>query len=76
MSAPFDDGGPIAASLHNGEVSVTPTGGLSMRDWFAGQALAGASANSECVSSAAGLAKWAYAMADAMLLARKPKEAP
>ena len=77
MSAPFDDGGPIASSLHNGEASVTPTGGLSLRDWFAGQALiaiphvgCGSDLNSEEMAEAA------YFVADAMLKARKPKEAP
>ncbi len=77
MSAPFDDGGPIASSLHNGEASVTPTGGLSVRDWFAGQALAGIlAADTSLQHSAETCALWAFNQADAMLAARKPKEAP
>ncbi len=77
MSAPFDDGGPIASSLGNGQVSVTPTGGLSMRDWFAGTALTGLLASDADQNLPADrVAQWAYDQADAMIAARKPKEAP
>lgn len=46
------------------------TGGMTMRDWFSGQALIGyvtakPDANDSC------LASWSYATADAMLAERK-----
>lgn len=75
-----DDGGPAFPS----EQGYTPQGwnqtydaGMSVRDWFAGQALAGmlAQPSSDDPDSAAILissyAKDAYRYADAMLLERK-----
>lgn len=47
--------------------------GLSMRDWFAGQALAGATKHEGCQPGPEGMAKRAYALADAMLAAREAK---
>ena len=45
MSAPINDGGPaFPASLYkleHGQESVVPHEGMTLRDWFAGQALAG-----------------------------------
>ncbi len=49
--------------------------GMTLRDWFAGQAFAGLLANHECSGSEAEFAGWAYQHADAMITARKPKEA-
>jgi hypothetical protein len=46
--------------------------GMSLRDWFAGQALTGILAYSNS-SMNAGLAKSAYALADAMLVAREDR---
>ena len=43
-------------------------GGLSIRDWFAGQAITGLAQNPAPEAEVAG---WAYALADAMLEARK-----
>jgi hypothetical protein len=57
----------------NGEMLVRPIefAGMSLRDYFAGQALAGLLANNE-TSNAAGLTSaQAYIFADAMLAARK-----
>lgn len=46
--------------------------GMSLRDWFAGQALAGILAGSpDLPESRAGFAKTAYEFADAMLAARR-----
>lgn len=42
--------------------------GMSLRDWFAGQALSNAYAHSE--TSPTDAAKWAYEVADAMLAVR------
>ena len=44
--------------------------GMSLRDWFAGQALAGLIAQSSQATSAALVANEAYTVADAMLSAR------
>jgi hypothetical protein len=46
-------------------------GGLTLRDWFAGQALIGLLACGECTSSVTAAAS--YQMADAMLKAREVK---
>lgn len=32
-----NDGGPVASTIMNQEVTIYPHGGLSIRDWFAGQ---------------------------------------
>lgn len=51
--------------------------GMSMRDWFAGQALAGILSDAPRGYSGQAVAAEAYAFADAMLAERaKPKEAP
>jgi hypothetical protein len=75
MSNKNDDGGP--AFPHS--VAVAPSGDvygsdyfggcMSLRDWFAGQALAGLLANASNQVDA----RVAYAIADAMLVARKGK---
>lgn len=58
--------------------------GMSLRDWFAGQALAGMLAipehdngnfHNNCGEAFIGPARYAYRMADAMLAARKAGEA-
>jgi len=46
--------------------------GMSLRDWFAGQALMGFLANTKRPTTyAADDAAWAYTIADAMILARE-----
>jgi hypothetical protein len=53
------------------QVLIPASSGMSLRDWFAGQALAGMCANAEDVSrSFEVVAKIAYLYADAMLVAR------
>lgn len=45
--------------------------GMSIRDWFAGQALAGIMSSDGRPDGDQAKADWAYAMADAMLRARE-----
>lgn len=60
-----------------GQISMTE-GGMSLRDYFAGQALIGAALEvadngHEVASLAKGMAVSAYQIADAMLIAREQK---
>jgi hypothetical protein len=60
----WSDGGPCATDTQ-------PQGGMSLRDWFAGQALAGLLAGSpDADCGPKGYAADAYGMADAMIAAR------
>jgi len=72
MSAPTNDGGPAfpmtGEECHNLRYSQP---GMTLRDYFAGQALAGALADPTCDLAPIELAKIAYREADAMLAARK-----
>ena len=65
-----DDGGP-AFPVPDGEAANLGYHGLSIRDWFAGQALAHASRDFWASSDFEHIAERAYALADAMLAARK-----
>lgn len=60
-----NNGGPAFPTTAG---QVVYSNGMSIRDWFAGQALATAYAQSE--QSPDDTAKWAYQVADAMLAAR------
>jgi hypothetical protein len=75
MSAPINDGGPAFPHFKThpvtGCVELCPQDGMSLRDYFAGQALAGALADPTCDVSPIELAKIAYREADAMLAARE-----
>ncbi len=68
MSDPIDDGGPISPTLSLEPNIITPSGGLSLRDYFAGQALA---ASCPIGYPVKGIAKRAYEAADAMIATRK-----
>jgi hypothetical protein len=69
MSAPINDGGPaFPAPAYAANITDK---GMSLRDYFAGQALAGALADPTCDLYPSELAKIAYTEADAMLAARK-----
>lgn len=75
MSQQIDDGGsafpnPIEWDP-NGQVVSKGSHGMSLRDWFAGQALAGNLAYPHNELSPGGAAIMAYKYADAMLAARK-----
>lgn len=75
----FSDGGAAfqrpVSEIQGTRITYASQSGMSLRDYFAGQALAGLIADPSCVSSAADLAGASYAVADAMLAKRK-KEAP
>jgi len=79
MINPINDGGPIASTLHGSEMTVVPSGGLSLRDWFAGMALSAFANTTEtdCLPESwnwKGLAHTAYIAADAMLAAREGRD--
>lgn len=82
MSKQIDDGGPafpVASWMNDHGIEVPGNDGMSLRDWFAGQALAGFSANPECHGwNFEQAADYAYQQADAMLAARKesPNDQP
>lgn len=50
MKTPIEDGGPAFPATQNGPDGCTQYG-MTLRDWFAGQALAGYMANSETAFS-------------------------
>lgn len=77
------DGGPafptIETTLSNlgGQqyTAYVPVHGMSLRDWFAGQALMGMfSSNQWYTGQGSDAAKWAYHHADAMLAEREKGE--
>jgi len=73
MSEPIDDGGPAfpVENDANKEYNYVCKG-MSLRDWFAGQALEKASKGNS--KTAQDIAKRAYYIADAMIEARKEKQ--
>jgi hypothetical protein len=82
MSAPINDGGPAfpAQPIHHFPDGITMSqnqGGMTLRDYFAGQALAGMLINYTTQKFGVGeqtCAKGAYEFADAMLAAREGKQ--
>ena len=62
-----NDGGPAFPGPYGSD-------GMSLRDWFAGQALAGLLSQEGVEASPETDAAWAYKVADAMLAARRPPE--
>jgi hypothetical protein len=67
MKTPSNDGGAAFPVMYVSE-------GMTLRDYFAGQALAGALADPNFNMPPAQLAELAYMEADAMLAARERKE--
>lgn len=77
--ASTDDGGPAFPRTYefveDGEKMDSTMNGMSLRDWFAGQALAGQLADYQTNGAAEQFAECSYKHADAMLAARKQKGA-
>jgi hypothetical protein len=80
MNTLIKDGGPAfphAQRLWDNDAqswAVHSVGGMTLRDWFAGQALEGMMGNSALVDTFSchpGMAKEAFWLADAMLAARE-----
>lgn len=75
MSTPINDGGPAFPLPFNRDPGMPGVNGISVRDWFAGQALAGEVASWQTSTNhpadhAAQLAVNMYRIADAMIAAR------
>ena len=74
MAMSKNDGGPAFPQHDLSGYGMGPAecnnGGMTLRDWFAGQVLAGMMANPEIGGSASELAHYAYKHADAMLAER------
>jgi|LakMenE01Jun11ns_1017448.scaffolds.fasta_scaffold9709524_2 hypothetical protein len=75
MSAPINDGGPafphFKTDPFSSKVEICPQGGMTLRDWFAGQALAGLLSDQTIKCMPDDFAESAYLAADAMLAARE-----
>lgn len=71
-----DDGGPAfpVADVYNkdGDGITEGSPGMTLRDWFAGQALTGLLSDPSRAGKPQAFAAEAYQMADAMLKARQP----
>jgi hypothetical protein len=74
MSAPIYDGGPAFPFINEHTHPTTINHGMTLRDYFAGQALAGILAGNYTSNSLNWVPGEAYWLADAMLAARERKE--
>ena len=68
----INDGGPAFPTVCE-TINEEPAKGMTLRDWFAGQALAGILAGADKMVADDELAKMSYWAADAMLAAKKEK---
>lgn len=66
------DGGP-AFPIWTEDMPVEGSAGMSLRDYFAGQALAGIMANTRSTDPAICVERLAYEIADAMLAVREER---
>jgi len=82
MSTPIDDGGPafpragFLSEIETPEQVIAqyenkPEQGMTLRDYFAGQALAGILSSDNKPECDDRKAEWAYSLADSMLFFRK-----
>ena len=77
MSIPINDGGP-AFPRTGADGHTSPQSGMTLRDYFAGQALTNVDvripmSDDDDTPSPRAIANYMYAMADAMLAAREAK---
>jgi hypothetical protein len=73
MKTPINDGGAAFPAPMNGPDGRTQHG-MTLRDYFAGQAMAGIMAGNYTSNSLKWVPGEAYALADVMLAARERKE--
>ena len=66
---PKDGGAAFPRTVQSWNGNLTAFDGMSLRDWFAGQALAGQLSNED--ADPVKIAKWSYSFADAMIAARE-----
>jgi len=73
MNVPINDGGPAFPFAKEMETisGLQFSTGMSLRDYFAGQAMAAMISNPDCVSNKQAVASHAYGYADAMIAARE-----
>jgi hypothetical protein len=71
MSDPIKDGGPAFACACASDGVSHIEDGMTLRDWFAGQALAGMAAYAGMQDPTDSIAHLAYVMADAMIAQRE-----
>jgi hypothetical protein len=73
MSVPYNGGPafPRPASVSPRVADIKQQDGMTLRDWFAGQAMQGFIACPDTQGEPEGIATWCYQMADAMLKARE-----
>jgi hypothetical protein len=77
MSAPINDGGPafpVADTVHSTGHVQYGVNGMTLRDYFAGQALMGILAAANFGSTKDWIGQKAYEAADAMLAVREGKQ--
>ena len=69
------DGGPAFPEVgsYDGGCHDFSFEGMTLRDYFAGQALAGLASDNELVMTHEKMSEWCYTAADAMLAAREVK---
>jgi hypothetical protein len=71
MSAPINDGGPAFPHFkfaENGKMEICPQGGMTLRDYFAAQALLGVLVSPKYAQASTNdVVECAYWFADAML---------
>lgn len=78
MADPINDGGPAfprSAVANDYGIAYGEQDGMTLRDWFAGQIIAGWSANPNVIVRPGSSLSAAYELADAMLAARKGSDA-
>ena len=74
MSTPINDGGPAFPLINEHTHPTTINNGMTLRDYFAGQALAGILASANFGNTKDWIGGKAYEVADSMIAARTHQE--